>query len=156
MTSPSREAFDAAHCRNPADCQSCDGTGSGGFGIGCTDCLGTGREPCRAGCAYPLCNCDATAAAAIGGPRYEREAFAKYIAECDQLAIVPDAAGAFNWAWQSAIQHARDVAVMACEERLMNGSHEDTESASKLLQHSSTALTERHYRTRATKLKAVR
>lgn len=33
---------------------------------------------------------------------------------------------------------------------------EDTESASKLLQHSSTALTERHYRTRATKLKAVR
>ena len=58
--------------------------------------------------------------------------------------------------WQAAIQHARDVAVMACEERLMNGSHEDTESASKLLQHSSTALTERHYRTRATKLKAVR
>ena len=114
MTSPSREAFDAAHCRNPADCQSCDGTGSGGFGIGCTDCLGTGREPCRAGCAYPLCNCDATAAAAIGGPRYEREAFAKYIAECDQLAIVPDAAGAFNWAWQSAIQHARDVAARVC------------------------------------------
>ena len=33
---------------------------------------------------------------------------------------------------------------------------DDTESASKLLQHSSTALTERHYRTRATKLKAVR
>ena len=45
-----------------------------------------------------------------------REAFAKYIAECDELAIVPDAAGAFNWAWQAAIQHARDVAVQKCEE----------------------------------------
>lgn len=44
-----------------------------------------------------------------------REAFAKYIAECDELAIVPDAAGAFNWAWQAAIQHASDVAVKVCE-----------------------------------------
>lgn len=33
---------------------------------------------------------------------------------------------------------------------------EDTEAASKLLQHSSTKLTSTHYRTRATKLKAVR
>jgi hypothetical protein len=33
---------------------------------------------------------------------------------------------------------------------------DDMESASKLLQHSSAALTEKHYRTKATKLKAVR
>lgn len=30
------------------DCESCEGTGSGGNGIGCTDCLGTGRDPHRA------------------------------------------------------------------------------------------------------------
>ena len=38
-----------------------------------------------------------------------REAFAKYIAECDELAIVPDAAGAFNWAWQAAADRAREI-----------------------------------------------
>ena len=41
----------------------------------------------------------------------EREAFAKYIAECDELAIVPDAAGAFNWAWQAATARAMAEAV---------------------------------------------
>lgn len=29
----------------PGDCDSCGGTGSGGMGIGCTDCLGTGIDP---------------------------------------------------------------------------------------------------------------
>ena len=49
----------------------------------------------------------------------EREAFAKYIAECDELAIVPDAAGAFNWAWQAATARAMAEAVRVCEaERL--------------------------------------
>lgn len=37
--------------------------------------------------------------------------FAKYIAECDELAIVPDAAGAFNWAWQAATARAMAEAV---------------------------------------------
>lgn len=27
------------------DCDSCQGTGSGGMGLGCTDCLGTGVDP---------------------------------------------------------------------------------------------------------------
>jgi hypothetical protein len=36
------------------DCDSCAGTGSGGMGVGCTDCLGTGIDPDRAkdGCCH--------------------------------------------------------------------------------------------------------
>jgi hypothetical protein len=30
---------------SPEDCQSCNGTGSGGMGSGCTDCNGTGIDP---------------------------------------------------------------------------------------------------------------
>lgn len=31
--------------------------------------------------------------------KIQDEAFTEYLTECDECAIVPDAAGAFNWAW---------------------------------------------------------
>jgi hypothetical protein len=46
------------------DCRSCNGTGSGGMGVGCTDCLGTGVDPNAA----PFCDKQAG-----GGARCDRQ-----------------------------------------------------------------------------------
>lgn len=57
----------------------------------------------------------------------QREAFERYLAECDLFAIVPDAAGAFNWA----IQHALDVAVKACKTRIMGDHNREDQEAQR-------------------------
>ena len=38
-----------------------------------------------------------------------RRAFARYIADCEKCAIVPDVAGAFHWAWTHAAPEQKDV-----------------------------------------------
>ena len=86
----------------------------------------------------------------------EREAFAKYIAECDELAIVPDAAGAFNWAWQAATARAMAEAVRVCEEQFDHDEQAKADAASRTAKGVSSQLQRlRHWSTVSTYNAAV-
>lgn len=115
-----RQAVYAAQDDSSDVCQGCKGAGGTMTGGPCAECYGQGsyeaaREFIRSRgvehdkrCAAALnlsdpCNCGSDDSAV----KASREAFARYLKDCDENAIEPDAAGAFHWAWSNARSEPR-------------------------------------------------